>query len=98
MEDRSMTNLRERMMNKTAELRAAKDIALDPEQPKASAPRTAPGMAAALANAQKRVAELESGGAPSELPVAEIVPNPWQPRRVFNEKKLSELAESIREA
>jgi len=86
------------MMSKTADLRAAKDIAVDAQQPKASSPRTAPGMAAALAAAQQRVAELERVGSPSELPVAEIVPNPWQPRKVFNEAKLSELAESIREA
>lgn len=93
-----MSNLRERMMSKTADLRSAKDIAVDGQQPKASTPRTAPGMAAALAAAQQRVTELERAGSTSELPVAEIVPNPWQPRKVFNEAKLTELAESIREA
>lgn len=93
-----MSNLRERMMNKTADLRAAKDIALEGQQAKAPAPRTAPGMAAALAAAQQRVSELERAGSTSELPVGEIVPNPWQPRKVFNEAKLTELAESIREA
>ncbi len=93
-----MSSLRERMMSKTADLRAAKDIQLDPQQEKPSAPRTAPGMAGALATAQRRIAELENGGAPSAIPVADIVPNPWQPRRVFNEAKLNELAESIREA
>jgi ParB family chromosome partitioning protein len=54
-------------------------------------------MAAALAAANIRIQELETRGAQSVLPVSEIVPNPWQPRRVFNEAKLSELAESIRE-
>lgn len=93
-----MSSLRERMMSKTADLRAAKDIPLEAQQDKPAAPRTAPGMAAALASAQKRVVELEKGGASSELPMADIVPNPWQPRRVFNETKLTELAESIREA
>jgi ParB family chromosome partitioning protein len=93
-----MSNLRERMMSKTADLRPAKDIELAEQQPKASSPRTAPGMAAALAAAQLRVAELERAGSTSELPVAEIVPNPWQPRKVFNEAKLIELAESVREA
>jgi ParB family chromosome partitioning protein len=43
------------------------------------------------------VQELESTGAASQLAVSDIVANPWQPRRVFNEAKLSELAESIRE-
>ncbi|QDQ82255.1 ParB/RepB/Spo0J family partition protein [Paraburkholderia megapolitana] len=93
-----MSNLRERMMSQTAELRAAKDIPLEAHSEKPATPRTAPGMAAALASAQKRIAELEKGGASSELPVADIVPNPWQPRRVFNEAKLTELSESIREA
>lgn len=93
-----MSNLRERMMNKTAEVRAAKDIKLDQQQDKPASPRTAPGMAGALAQAQQRIVELEKAGAPSELPVAEIVPNPWQPRQLFNEAKLTQLAESIREA
>ncbi|CAM2158577.1 ParB family transcriptional regulator, chromosome partitioning protein (plasmid) [Pararobbsia alpina] len=93
-----MSNLRERMMSKTADLRAAKDIELDSQQEAKPAPRTAPGMAAALASAQKRVAELEQDSAVSELSVSDISPNPWQPRRVFNATKLNELAESIREA
>ncbi|OJB41931.1 chromosome partitioning protein ParB [Burkholderia ubonensis] len=93
-----MSSLRERMMSKTADLRPAKDIQLESQQDKPATPRTAPGMAAALATAQKRVLELEKGSAPSELLVVDIVPNPWQPRRVFNEAKLTELSESIREA
>ncbi|TCF97575.1 chromosome partitioning protein ParB [Paraburkholderia strydomiana] len=92
-----MSSLRDRMMNKTAEVRAAKDIKIE-HQDKPSAPRTAPGMAGALAAAQQRIVELEKSGAASELPVSEIVPNPWQPRQVFNEAKLAQLAESIREA
>ncbi|SAL32640.1 parB-like partition protein [Caballeronia turbans] len=93
-----MSSLRDRMMSKTAEVRAAKDIQLDPQQEKAASPRTAPGMAAALAAAQQRIAQLEHAGPASEAPVSEIVPNPWQPRQVFNDAKLVQLAESIREA
>lgn len=93
-----MSSLRERMMSKTADLRSAKDIPLEQQPDKPASPRTAPGMAAALATVQKRVLELEKGSGSSELPIAEIVPNPWQPRRVFNEAKQTELAESIREA
>ena len=93
-----MSSLRDRMMSKTAEVRAAKDITLDPQQDKPASPRTAPGMAGALAAAQQRIVELEKAGAPSEAPVADIVPNPWQPRQLFNEAKLTQLAESIREA
>ncbi|WP_063829681.1 ParB/RepB/Spo0J family partition protein [Paraburkholderia dilworthii] len=90
-------SLRDRMMNKTADVRAAKDIKIE-QQDKPSTPRTAPGMAGALAAAQQRIVELEKSGAASELPVNEVVPNPWQPRQVFNEAKLAQLAESIREA
>ncbi|WP_144109713.1 ParB/RepB/Spo0J family partition protein [Paraburkholderia sp. BCC1886] len=93
-----MSNLRERMMSKTAEVRAAKDIQLDHQQDKPSSPRTAPGMAGALAQAQQRIVELERAGASTEIPVTDIVPNPWQPRQLFNEAKLTQLAESIREA
>ncbi|MEX4004159.1 ParB/RepB/Spo0J family partition protein [Paraburkholderia sp. EG285A] len=91
-----MSNLRERMLAKTAGVRPAAqhEARVDGND----APRTAPGMAAALVTAQLRIGELERSGAPSELPVADIVPNPWQPRKVFNEAKLAELAESIREA
>nr|WP_233631936.1 ParB/RepB/Spo0J family partition protein [Burkholderia cenocepacia] len=86
------------MMSKTAGLRAAKDIELTAQPEKPATPRTAPGMAGALATAQARILELERNTAAHELPVADIVPNPWQPRRVFNEAKLAELAESIRES
>jgi ParB family chromosome partitioning protein len=93
-----MSSLRDRMMSKTAEVRAAKDIQLEPQQEKSVSPRTAPGMAAALATAQQRIVQLEKAGSASEAMVSEIVPNPWQPRQVFNDAKLAQLAESIREA
>jgi ParB family chromosome partitioning protein len=93
-------NIRTRMAEQTANLRAASEIPKDEvavaRQPN-DKPKTGPGMAAALAAANIKIQELESRGAQSVLPVSEIVPNPWQPRRVFNEAKLSELAESIRE-
>ncbi|BAN28161.1 ParB-like partition protein (plasmid) [Caballeronia insecticola] len=85
------------MMNKTAEVRAAKDIKLDPQQERSGSPRTAPGMAGALAAAQQRIAVLEKVGPALEASVSEMTPNPWQPRQVFNDAKLSQLAESIRE-
>jgi ParB family transcriptional regulator, chromosome partitioning protein len=92
-----MSNMRDRMLSKTADLRPAKDIQLDPQSVRPGNPRTAPGMAGALATAQQRIVELEKAGATSEAPVASIEPNPWQPRRVFNESRLQELAVSIRE-
>jgi len=92
-----MSKFRERMMSKTAGLSAAKDIELETAAAKPSVPRTAPGMTVALANAQARILALEKSASSRELPVGEMVPNPWQPRRIFNETKLTELAESIRE-
>jgi len=91
-----MSNMREQLLAKTAGIRATSSIKED-EVKRTGRTQTAPGLAGALAVAQLRVQELESTGAASQLSVAEVVPNPWQPRRVFNEEKLSELAESIRE-
>jgi ParB family transcriptional regulator, chromosome partitioning protein len=96
MEERAMSNMRDQLLAKTAGIRATSTIKED-EVKRGTRTQTAPGLAGALAVAQLRVQELESTGAASQLPVSEIVPNPWQPRRVFNEGKLSELAESIRE-
>nr|WP_218848967.1 ParB/RepB/Spo0J family partition protein [Nocardioides perillae] len=33
----------------------------------------------------------------AELPITQVVPNPWQPRQVFDEEALAELVHSIRE-
>ncbi|CAG4914393.1 ParB/RepB/Spo0J family partition protein [Paraburkholderia gardini] len=91
-----MSNMREQLLAKTAGIRATSSIK-EEEVKRSNRTQTAPGLAGALAVAQLRVQELESTGAASQLSVADIVANPWQPRRVFNEAKLSELAESIRE-
>jgi ParB family transcriptional regulator, chromosome partitioning protein len=96
MEAGTMSNIREQLLAKTAGIKAT-DARKPDAARRASRTETAPGMAGALAAAQLRVQELESSGTSSELSVSEISPNPWQPRRVFNETKLSELAESIRE-
>ncbi len=37
----------------------------------------------------------EAAGTPREIPVGEITPNPYQPRRQFNDVNLAELAQSI---
>ncbi|WP_042272928.1 ParB/RepB/Spo0J family partition protein [Paraburkholderia heleia] len=91
-----MSNMREQLLAKTAGIRKTSAIKED-EVKRSERTQTAPGLAGALAVAQLRVQELEAAGVTSALPVAEIAPNPWQPRRIFNEAKLSELAESIRE-
>ncbi|MEM5389797.1 ParB/RepB/Spo0J family partition protein [Paraburkholderia phymatum] len=89
-------NIRQQMLDKTAGIRSTAERVPDASR-RGARTETAPGMAGALAAAQLRVQELESAGAASNVPVSAIVPNPWQPRRVFNEAKLTELAESIRE-
>ncbi|KDR40817.1 ParB/RepB/Spo0J family partition protein [Caballeronia glathei] len=91
-----MSNIRDQMLAKTAGLRSTEERTPSASR-RANRTETAPGMAGALAAAQLRVQELESTGTTSQLLVTELVPNPWQPRRVFNEAKLAELAESIRE-
>ncbi|MCC8402599.1 ParB/RepB/Spo0J family partition protein [Paraburkholderia sp. MMS20-SJTN17] len=91
-----MSNMREQLLAKTSGIRKTSSINED-EVKRSNRTQTAPGLAGALAVAQLRVQELESTGVASQLPVARILPNPWQPRRVFNEAKLAELAESIRE-
>ena len=89
-------NIRARMAEQTANLRSTADI--QPEEVRrAASPKTGPGMAGALAAANMRIQELEAAGAQSELPLSEIAANPWQPRKVFDNTKLAELAESIRE-
>lgn len=91
-----MSNMREQLLAKTSGIRKTSSINED-EVKRSNRTQTAPGLAGALAVAQLRVQELESTGVASQLPIAVILPNPWQPRRVFNEAKLAELAESIRE-
>lgn len=91
-----MSNMREQLLAKTAGIRKTSAIAED-EVRRTERTQTAPGMAGALAVAQLRIQELEAAGVASLLPVADIMPNPWQPRRVFNDSRLSELAESVRE-
>jgi ParB family transcriptional regulator, chromosome partitioning protein len=96
METGAMSNIREQLLAKTAGIKAT-DVRKPDASRRAARTETAPGMAGALAAAQLRVQELESTGTQSQLAVSDISPNPWQPRRVFNEAKLTELAESIRE-
>src|SRR5471030_2201255 len=96
MEECAMSNMREQLLAKTSGIRKTSSIN-EEEVKRSNRTQTAPGLAGALAVAQLRVQELESTGVASLLQVAGILPNPWQPRRVFNEAKLTELAESIRE-
>ncbi|MEM5461204.1 ParB/RepB/Spo0J family partition protein [Paraburkholderia phytofirmans] len=91
-----MTNIREQLLAKTANLATPADF--KGEVKKASrGPQTMPGITSALAVAQLRIQELERQGTATEIAVDDLSPNPWQPRRQFNEAKLAELAKSISE-
>ncbi len=91
-----MSSRIEKMLAKTQGIRAAKDIP-DEEIVRQSGPKTAVGTMAAWQAAQARIQELEAAGSTVTVPIGSIVPNPWQPRRVFDEARLIELATSIRE-
>ncbi|MGF6931187.1 ParB family chromosome partitioning protein [Paraburkholderia sp. UCT70] len=93
-------NIREQLMAKTANLPAPGDFKGEKKEKDRSArvSQTMPGITASLAAAQLRVQELERQGIETEIALGAIVPNPWQPRRQFNEDKLAELARSIAEA
>src|SRR5260370_1538940 len=99
MEASTMTNnsnIRDQMLAKTASLRSTAERTPDASR-RASRTETAAGVVGALAAAELRVQGLDSTGTAWQVSVTEVVPYPWQPRRVFNEAKLAELAESIRE-
>lgn len=90
-------NIREQLMAKTANLPKPADFKGDKKDRSSRGPQTMPGITSALAAAQLRIQELESKGVETAIPLDAIAPNPWQPRRQFNEAKLSELARSIDE-
>ncbi|MCG5076334.1 ParB/RepB/Spo0J family partition protein [Paraburkholderia tagetis] len=94
-----MSNIREQLLAKTAGL--ASPAEMTPVRKDADkgtrSPQTMPGLTSALTAAQIRIQELEDKGVGTDLRVNEISPNPWQPRREFNESKLHELARSIEE-
>jgi ParB family transcriptional regulator, chromosome partitioning protein len=97
-----MSSFRERMLQKTADFgatseRQTKGAPAAGEARRSSAFKTGPGMLGALAAAEQRIQQLEATSDKLMLPVAGIQPNPWQPRKVFNDDGLASLAESIRE-
>ena len=92
--------------DKFAGISAGLGEALDKIQPPMApaAPKTAPGQLMAfrsemiayedkIAALEAKVKDLES----TALPVTDISPNPWQPRRLFDEADIQKLADSIAE-
>lgn len=73
-----------------------------PELPTQPAPRRALGrgldaLLPQAAAAPVRVPAAAAAGGVNQIPLSEIQPNPFQPRRTFNDGQLEELAASIRE-
>ena len=50
-----------------------------------------------MSNFEKQIYEDAKGEEVVEVPLAELRPNPYQPRQVFDEEALNELASSIKE-
>lgn len=96
-------SLKDKLMAKSAGVRAQVDaeLAKAPVE-KTAHPRTAIGHAGAfqveISKSQDRIRELEDRVADLEntaIPVNDVAPNPWQPRRIFDEKEIQKLATSI---
>lgn len=87
---------RDELMAKTAGIRSIADISVPEVKSADHVPRSGQGSYARRQAMEERIAQLEQFGG-ELLPVANIAPNPWQPRRVFNEDEIRKLAESIAE-
>ena len=97
-------SLKDRLKAKSDGLGAAVDEELARGVVERSHPRTAVGQASAfqlaISESDKRIAELEARVKDLEstaIPVADISPNPWQPRRVFDQAEIEKLGDSIAE-
>ena len=97
-------SLKDKLMAKSAGIKEQVDAELTRSPTKPSAARTAIGHAGAyqveITKSEARIKELESRVADLEntvIRVDEVSPNPWQPRRVFDQGELEKLASSIAE-
>ena len=95
-------SLRDELMAKNANIRSTDEITEAEVRIATSShrPRSGQGSFEQRQRLEDRVKELEAtvgpGGANS-IPLSQISPNPWQPRRVFVEEEIRELATSISE-
>ncbi len=94
-----MPSIRDRIAGNTATLPSAKDIDVSRKSTSDRRPKTAPGIMGELAAAESRIKELEKESIKkSRLLIANIEPNPYQPRVDFSEDGLRNLANSIEES
>ena len=80
----------------------ASDVIFGKQAPKlADAPKGAPkkvqGAPTVSAKRDKVIQPVPVGARYQEIPIGQIIPNPKQPRQVFDEDELAELVHSIRE-
>lgn len=80
----------------------ASDVIFGKQEPKpADAPKGAPkkvqGAPTVSAKRDKVIQPVPVGARYQEIPIGQIIPNPKQPRQVFDEDELAELVHSIRE-
>lgn len=63
----------------------------------AGAPRAVPGAPTVAADSENVMQPVPVGARYQEIPLGQIIPNPKQPRQVFDEDDLAELVHSVRE-
>ena len=69
-----------------------------PKRPKGAPKVGVKGAPTVAASAENALSPMPVGGARyQEIPLGQIIPNPKQPRQVFDEDDLAELVHSIRE-
>lgn len=93
---------RDELMKKNQNIRSTAEISesevLDAKQN--HRPRSGQGSFAQRQRLEDRIRELEARVVESEgrmIPIENITPNPWQPRRIFDNEELQKLAMSIGE-
>ncbi len=93
---------RDELMKKNQNIRSTAEISesevLDAKQN--HRPRSGQGSFAQRQRLEDRIRELEARVVESEgrtIPIESITPNPWQPRRIFDNEELQKLAMSIGE-
>lgn len=93
---------RDELMKKNQNIRSTAEISesevLDAKQN--HGPRSGQGSFAQRQRLEDRIRELEARVVESEgrtIPIESITPNPWQPRRIFDNEELQKLAMSIGE-
>jgi len=93
---------RDQLMAKNTNIRSTAEISDDEVQAAAQnhRPRSGQGSFSQRQRLEDRLKELEerlSGTESRAIPLTNIAPNPWQPRRVFADDELQNLAMSIQE-